>query len=351
MSDERSILYCPHCNAKYDVTDATAGRRFLCRSCRCTVTLPAHLGRPPFFRLSESRELLKPELLLDEDPNETHDDFDHAFEFTKMVATENDYVLVDAFREDVRDPSVLAQVVCHRRRGVGADGLLLFQPTTEADFEMVMFNPDGSEAEMCGNGIRCLARYAYDHEYTTETAFTVRTRAGVRDIRLTVESGAVQALRVDMGRPVLLHPAGPRVAVEAAGRTFEGVEVSVGNPHFVVFHPEPVDDLPLEEWGPALEAHPRFPSRTNVEFVQVLAPGEAVQRTHERGAGETHGCGTGATAVAAAGRALGLTGTALTLHLRGGDLRVDLDDDGRAFLTGPAVEVFSGTWTPGGVKP
>jgi diaminopimelate epimerase len=350
MSPERTILYCQTCNTKYNVAGVAAEQRFLCKSCRCVIRIPAAIAQEPFFKLSESRELLKPELLLTEDPNVIHDDLEHAFEFTKMAATENDYILVDCFREEVQDPSSLAKVICHRRRGIGADGVLLFRPSEDANFQMAMFNPDGSEAEMCGNGIRCLARYAFDHEYTTDTEFTVETKAGLRHLTLALENGVVRSVRVDMGVAEVRNGPGFLLPLVAKGRTFEGVEVSVGNPHFVVFIDEDVDDVPLLDFGPALERHPHFPDRSNVEFVKILSPHEVVQRTYERGVGETLGCGTGATAVAAAGLALGLTKETVTLHLKGGDLEVEITPQGQAFLTGPAIEVFSGSWTPGGIK-
>lgn len=342
MEPERRIIYCVSCNSKYDVSGVAAGRRFVCKSCSGPVEIPGRVGTGPFFRISESREILKPELDLDGPEASKGETQAAAFEFTKMVATENDYVLVDCMTRKLSRPSGTAQVICNRRRGIGADGLLLLLPSTRADVQMRMFNPDGSEAEMCGNGIRCLARYAHEHGCTGRAGFAVETRAGVKGVEISLEAG-VTAVRVDMGVPELCAPRGETVRIEAAGEAFSGVPVSVGNPHFVIFS-ENVDSLDLSIRGPAIENHPRFPNRTNVEFVEVLNASEVLQRTHERGAGETFGCGTGAVAVCAAGLSLGLTRPALTLHLRGGDLRVDIDGAGRAFLTGPAVEVFSGSW-------
>jgi diaminopimelate epimerase len=349
MSDRR-LLYCATCNAKYDVSGVRSGNRFICRSCRTVIRIPDHLGLEAFFKGGESREVLKPQLILDEARGEGPGEAERSFEFTKMVATENDYVLVDCMLEELADPQGLAKVLCNRRRGVGSDGLLLFLPSSRADFRMRMFNPDGSEAEMCGNGIRCLARFAFDHEYTRKSRFVVETGGGLKNIELrTDEEGIVRAVRVDMGRAEVEKVPGGAVDLKAAGRTFRGVPVSVGNPHFVIFT-EDVDAVPLNDWGPAIENHTRFPNRTNVEFVRRLSSEEVVQRTHERGVGETLGCGTGATAVCAAGRSLGLLDARTTVHLRGGDLVVEIDAGGSAFLTGPAVEVFSGTWTPGGLK-
>jgi diaminopimelate epimerase len=349
MNQERRLLYCPTCNAKYDVSGVTTRGRFICKSCRAIVRVPDVLDSVPFFKQSDSIEILKPELVLADATSMVSQDIVPSIEFTKLVATENDYVLLDTFREEIVEPGGIAKMMCHRKRGVGADGVLLFIPTTEADFEMRMFNPDGSEAEMCGNGIRCLARYAYDHEYTQKTRLTIKTKAGIKDIELFKDHGIVNSIKVDMGVVEVLTEKGSFDVIEAAGRSFEGIRVSVGNPHFVIFTSD-VDSISLADWGPAIENHELFPQRTNVEFVEVRSPESIVQRTHERGAGETNGCGTGATAVCAAGLFAGKTGSRVNIHLKGGDLQVELDDGSRAFLTGPAVEVFSGTWIPGGIR-
>ncbi len=345
MDPERNLLYCPACNSKYDVSGVASGKRFVCKTCSILVQIPPELGKEPFFKVSESKEVLKPELILDETAGRPAAGENLRFSFTKMAATENDYILLDCYRGQIPDPSKLAQVACHRRRGIGSDGVLLFGPSQKADFRMRMFNPDGSEAEMCGNGIRCLARYARDHGYAAKPEFTIETGAGVKSVSILDRGGALY-VRVDMGTVKVEAPKGKTVRIEAAGRAFEGVPVSVGNPHFVVFAPD-TNAVELEKYGPAIEHHQFFPNRTNVEFVQVLNPEEVIQRTHERGAGETNGCGTGATAVCGAGVSLGLTKPKIVLHLKGGDLEVEIGAGGRASLTGPAVEVFSGSWPSG----
>ncbi len=335
MEPRKNLVYCRSCNSKYDVSGVPQGRKFACKSCGIVVEIPKAAESGPFFKASGAAEILKPEL----DPGGADV---AAFEFTKMAATENDYVLVDCMERALDRPSETAQVACNRRRGIGSDGLLLLLPSRAADVAMRMFNPDGSEAEMCGNGIRCLACCAFDRGYARKGEFRIETRAGIKNVRISSDRG-IRTVRVDMGVPATGAPKGSTVRVETGGRAFDGVPVSVGNPHFVIFT-EGVDSFDLAKWGPAIENHPRFPGRTNVEFVQVLNRSEVLQRTHERGVGETHGCGTGATAVCAAGLSLGITSASLRLHLKGGDLEVEIDESGRAFLTGPAVEVFSGSW-------
>lgn len=273
--------------------------------------------------------------------------------FTKMQGLGNDYVYVDAFREFVDDAPGLARRVSDRRFGIGSDGLILIRPSSVADFRMEMYNADGSRGEMCGNGLRCVAKYVHDHGIARKTALAGETDAGIKHIDLVVEGGKAVGARIDMGAPRLeradipmLGPPGRVVAerLHAAGRDLVVTCVSMGNPHCVTFVDDP-DAFPVASVGPAVENHPSFPRRTNAEFVRVVSPREIVQRTWERGSGETFACGTGACAVAVAARLNGFTGPDVTIRLRGGDLRVEWQGEGRpVFMTGPAVEVFSGDW-------
>jgi len=274
--------------------------------------------------------------------------------FTKMHGTGNDYVYVDLFDETVSDAEELARVVSDRHTGIGADGLILLAPaeTDDADVRMIMYNADGSRAEMCGNGIRCLATLAAAHGRTDENPMRIETDSGVKVVELR-KAGA----RVDMGEPELdprkipVDLPGPRVVdapVEVEGQTFAMTCVSMGNPHAVIF----VEDVAAVElaWiGPAFERHALFPERVNVSFAEVIDPGNVKQRTWERGTGETRACGTGACAVCVAGVLTGRTATPLRSRLAGGELFLEWDDEGRVFMTGPAVEVFHGVWTGDGV--
>jgi len=276
--------------------------------------------------------------------------------FTKMHGAGNDYVYVDGCKEAVADPVALARTVSDRHFGVGGDGLILILPSAVATVRMRIFNADGSEAEMCGNGLRCVAKYAYDHGLVETLGITVETGAGLLPVEMfTNAAGRVDRVRVNMGRPRLtgaeIPLSGPpeqRVIdqeLAVLDRTLRITCVSMGNPHCVVF----VDDLtnfPVATYGPAIEHHPLFPRRTNVEFVQVLSAGEVRQRTWERGAGETLACGTGAAAATVAGLLTGRTGNRLLNHLAGGDLEMAWDGDGEVFMTGPAVEVFTGDYQP-----
>lgn len=272
--------------------------------------------------------------------------------FHKMHGLGNDFVVVAADRLP-DDPCGLAQAVCDRHFGVGADGLVFVLPSERADVAMRIFNADGSEAEQCGNAIRCVGKFAFEQGLVSRAALTVETRAGVQRIWLDVSGGRVGAVKVDMGPPVLEGPKIP-VAVDRApvvdhpvtvdGRTFAVTAVSMGNPHAVVF----VDDapaFPVTEWGPKLEAHPLFPQRTNVEFVSVRRPDEVDMRVWERGVGPTLACGTGACATVVAGALTGRTARAARVHLAGGTLHIEWDEGtGHVFMTGPAHTVFTGTW-------
>jgi diaminopimelate epimerase len=275
--------------------------------------------------------------------------------FTKMQGAGNDYVYVDCFQETVADPRQVAIQVSNRNFGIGSDGLILIMPSTRADVRMRMFNSDGSESEMCGNGIRCVAKYAYDHGIVSTTEITAETGAGILTLRLIPGSdGRIEKVRVNMGPPRLARneipmggEAAPRVVNEELtilDRAFRITCASMGNPHCVIF----VDDVvnfPVSTYGPLIENHKLFPNRTNVEFVQILSRSEVRQRTWERGAGETLACGTGSSAVTAACVLNGLTEKRILNHLSGGDLEMEWAEDGNIYMTGPAVEVFSGEIT------
>jgi diaminopimelate epimerase len=272
-----------------------------------------------------------------------------------MQGCGNDYVYVDGFHHRVDDPAALARAISDRRFGVGSDGLILILPSDKADVRMRMWNADGSEAEMCGNGIRCVAKYAYERGLAPRRArLSAETGAGVLGLDLDVRDGAVEAVTVDMGLPRLERAEIPMLGapgrvideeVRAGDRTFRVTAVSMGNPHAVTY----VDDVarfPVERYGPLLETHAVFPRRANVEFVQVVARDEVIQRTWERGAGETFACGTGAAAVCVAGVLTGRTDRRLLVHLRGGDLHLAWPEGGPVRKTGPAVVVFEGVWDP-----
>ena len=276
--------------------------------------------------------------------------------FTKMQGCGNDYVYVDGFHHRVDDPSALAKAISDRRFGVGSDGLILILPSEKADVRMRMWNADGSESDMCGNGVRCVAKYAYEHGLAPKKPrLTAETGAGVLGLDLTVRGDRVEAVTVDMGRPRLeraeIPMAGPpgRVVdepIRAGDQTFRVTCLSMGNPHCVTYV-ERVADFPVSTYGPLLETHAAFPRRTNVEFVEVVSRGEVVQRTWERGAGETWACGSGASAVGVAGVLTGRTGRKVTVRLRGGDLEIEWspeDRGGTVKKTGPAVTVFEGEW-------
>ena len=277
--------------------------------------------------------------------------------FTKMHGAGNDYVYINCFEEQVDDPQQLAREVSQRHFGIGSDGLILILPSQIADVRMRMFNADGSEAEMCGNGIRCVAKYAYDHGLVSCQQINVETGNGVLALDLLLgAAGVVEQVTVNMGAPKLtrgdLPMTGPQqeqvvlLPLEVAGRNMEITCVSMGNPHCVVYVDD-VETFPVAEIGAVIEQHPLFPKRINVEFVQVLSPTEVIQRTWERGAGETLACGTGASAVTVAGVLTGRTERRITNHLRGGELELEWREDGPVMMTGPAVEVFSGEYQTG----
>ena len=262
-------------------------------------------------------------------------------QFVKMQGAGNDYVYVDCFRETVADPGPLAVRLSNRHFGVGSDGLVLICPSDAADCRMRMFNADGSEGEMCGNAIRCVGKYVYEHGIAVKERLTVETLAGVKTLELTVIGGKVTAATVDMGVPELTSQLPEEIFVEGRKQTFVGI--SMGNPHAVYFRDE-IGDLKLEAIGPEYENHPRFPDRVNSEFVQVVDRGHVRMRVWERGSGETMACGTGASACAAACMLMGYTDDTVQVKLCGGTLTIRWDraQSGHLFMTGPAEEVFCG---------
>ena len=276
--------------------------------------------------------------------------------FTKMHGAGNDYLYVDCFSQAVPDNAAeIAQDVSHRHFGVGGDGIIFICPSEVADVRMQMHNADGSQAEMCGNGIRCLAKYAFDHGLAKKKEMRVETGAGVLSLKLHLGvDELVEEVTVDMGEPVLeasqvpttLVPTGSVInhSVEFKGRTFAVTCVSMGNPHCVIFVPEATDEL-VRGIGPIIESDPRFPNRINVEFVELVSESEVRQRTWERGSGETWACGTGASAVCVAGVLTGRTDRKILNHLLGGDLVLQWNEDNNhVMMTGGAVEVFTGEW-------
>jgi diaminopimelate epimerase len=278
--------------------------------------------------------------------------------FTKMHGLGNDYVYVDCFRQPPpRDAAALSRVISDRHFGVGSDGLILIGPSERADARMRMFNADGSEAEMCGNGVRCVAKYVYDHGIAVKPRLTIETGNGILMLDLDVRDGKVERVTVDMGQPILdadkipTTLPGPRIVnySEPQWSNKHGFDgrltcVSMGNPH-AVYYSDDVAKVPLEVIGPQIENAAIFPRRINVHFVQVHSPGEVTMRTWERGSGVTLACGTGACAVAVAGVLTGRSARRITAHLPGGDLELHWSEaDDHVYMTGPAVEVFSGEW-------
>ncbi|MET0152401.1 MAG: diaminopimelate epimerase, partial [Candidatus Binatia bacterium] len=270
--------------------------------------------------------------------------------FTKMHGLGNDYVYVNGFDVHIADPAALARAVSPRRKGIGSDGLILIRPSSVAAVGMEMYNADGSRGEMCGNGIRCVGKYAWEHGLAREHPLRVETDAGIKMLELEVSDGKVRSVNVDMGEPIL-DPAriparfdGPTVIdapLEVSGEVHRVTCVSMGNPHCVLFLAD-VGALDLETIGPRFEHHSRFPKRTNTEFVEVLSPREAKMRVWERGSGETAACGTGACAAAVAAALTGRTERRVRIHLLGGELDIEWRGDGHVAMRGEAVEVFTG---------
>ncbi len=273
--------------------------------------------------------------------------------FTKMQGLGNDYVYVNCLKEIVENPSEVAVKVSDRHFGIGSDGLILIRPSQVADFEMEMYNADGSRGEMCGNGIRCVAKYVYDYGLTDKTNISVETLGGIKYLELAVEDGKVKQVKVDMGKPILKPELIPIVSDRDAvidepifvdGMEYRITGVSMGNPHAIVFMND-VKNLEIEKIGPLFEKHERFPKRMNTEFVKVLDRNTVEMRVWERGSGETLACGTGACATAVACVLNGVTDEEVTVKLLGGDLHIRWDrEQDTVFMTGPAEVVFDGVW-------
>jgi diaminopimelate epimerase len=275
--------------------------------------------------------------------------------FTKMHGAGNDYIYLNGFDQQLpEDLESLSVALSHRRFGIGGDGIIAVLPSQCADAKMRMFNADGSESEMCGNGIRCVAKLVHDHGIVRKDTLVIETGAGLLDLKLEIQNGKVSQVTVDMGKPRLMAREIPTSLgkpdeqiinhrLDVRGHALYATCVSMGNPHCVIFVPEATDELVLG-CGPLIERDERFPKRTNVEFVEVLATGEVRQRTWERGSGETWACGTGASAVCVAGVLTGRTDRTILNHLLGGDLVLRWDETtGHVLMTGPAVEVFQGS--------
>ncbi len=260
--------------------------------------------------------------------------------FTKMEGLGNDYVYLDCTQSAPEDLPGLSRAVSDRHFGIGSDGLICIFPSETADFKMVMFNADGSQAEMCGNGIRCVGKFVYDKGLTDKTELAIETLAGVKYLTLSVENGRVEQATVDMGVPQI----GESRAVTVGGQEFQGFFVSVGNPHFVI-PMSGVKDFDLSQFASLSIPNPIFPEGVNVETVEVLAPDHVFMRVWERGSGETLACGTGSCATLCACAHQGLTGREGTVQLLGGELHIRWDEgDGHIYMTGPARTVFEGEW-------
>ncbi|MBP5265886.1 MAG: diaminopimelate epimerase [Lachnospiraceae bacterium] len=272
--------------------------------------------------------------------------------FTKMQGCGNDYIYVDCTKEALANPEQASIFVSDRHFGIGSDGLILINPSKVADFEMAMYNADGSRGEMCGNGIRCVGKYVYDHGLTDKTTVTIETLAGIKTLELHVENGKVASVRVNMGRPELTAAKVPVTfpeesmidePMEIDGNIYQVTCVSMGNPHCVIFMDQDVRQLDLVELGPKFENHVIFPKRTNTEFCNLLDKQHIRMRVWERGSGETLACGTGACATAVAAVLNGYTDNTVELQLRGGNLLIEYDRAAdEVYMTGPATTVFEG---------
>lgn len=271
--------------------------------------------------------------------------------FTKMQGLGNDYVYMDAIHQKIENESSLAQFVSNRHFGIGSDGLILICKSDVADFKMRMFNSDGSEAEMCGNGIRCVGKFVYDKGLTDKTTVTIETLAGIKTLELNTKEGKVETVKVDMGEPILNPKEIPVISdeepvknlmLEAEGRKFKFTCVSMGNPHAIT-EVEDTEKFDVEKYGKVLEVDKAFPNKTNVEFIQIVDKNHVKMRVWERGAGETLACGTGACATAVACYLNGKTGRNVEVELLGGKLFIEWNEENNhIFMTGPAVTVFEG---------
>lgn len=260
--------------------------------------------------------------------------------FTKMQGTGNDYVYVNCFEETVDHPEQTAIMVSDRHFGIGSDGLILICPSQKADCRMRMFNADGSEGKMCGNGIRCVGKYVYDHGIVDKTHIKVETLSDIRELDMSVKDGKVESVTVDMGEPEITSSVPEPITVDS--KPYEFVGISMGNPHAIYIMDE-IDSLDLEKIGPYFENHQRFPDRTNTEFIRIQDRGHIQMRVWERGSGETWACGTGAAASAAAMILLGHTDRRVVVELKGGCLTIEWDrESNHLYMTGSAKEVYHG---------
>ena len=272
-------------------------------------------------------------------------------EFTKMQGCGNDYVYVNGFENKIDNPNKLSEIVSDRHFGIGSDGLIVINPSEKADFKMSMYNADGSEGKMCGNGIRCVAKYVYDNKMTDKTTITVETLSGIKTLELNVKNDKVETVKVNMGTPILLPKYVPVVSdkdkvvdepIVIDDKEYRITCVSMGNPHAITFI-ENTDDLKIETIGPKFENNPIFPDRVNTEFIQVLDRNTVKMRVWERGSGETFACGTGACATVVACVLNGLTDDKVTVKLLGGDLFIEYNrEENTVYMTGPAKVSFTG---------
>lgn len=272
-------------------------------------------------------------------------------EFTKMQGCGNDYVYVNGFENKIDNPNKLSEIVSDRHFGIGSDGLIVINPSEKADFKMSMYNADGSEGKVCGNGIRCVAKYVYDNKMTDKTTITVETLSGIKTLELNVKNDKVETVKVNMGTPILLPKDVPVVSdkdkvvdepIVIDDKEYRITCVSMGNPHAITFI-ENTDDLEIETIGPKFENNPIFPDRVNTEFIQVLDRNTVKMRVWERGSGETFACGTGACATVVACVLNGLTDDKVTVKLLGGDLFIEYNrEENTVYMTGPAKVSFTG---------
>ena len=273
-------------------------------------------------------------------------------QFTKMHGLGNDYVYMDAINQKIENRRELAKFVSDRHFGIGSDGLILICPSEKADFKMQMFNQDGSEAEMCGNGIRCVGKFVYDKGLTKKETITVETLAGIKTLVMTAKNGKIETARVDMGEPILEPEKIPVISnenpvknlkLEVEDKDFTFTCVSMGNPHAVTFIKEDVNKFDICKYGAKLEVNKAFPKKANIEFINVIDDKTLKMRVWERGAGETLACGTGACAVTVSAILNGYTKRVVTVHLLGGDLKIEWNkNDNHVYMTGPATTVFEG---------
>ena len=284
---------------------------------------------------------------------------EQSMKFTKMHGCGNDYIYVDCTKEPLEDPNGVSVKVSDRHFGIGSDGLICICSSDTADFRMAMYNADGSEGNMCGNGIRCVAKYVYDNKMTDKTTITVETLSGIKTLKLFVENGKVEKVTVNMGTPELIPEKVPviipdfageivkeqpiTIAVDGTEETRKFTAVSMGNPHAVIRMEEDVRGMDLEKIGPQYENHVYFPDRINTEFIRILNKNEIDMRVWERGSGETLACGTGACASVVACAVNGWTDSRVTVHLLGGDLEINYDlRENTVYMTGPAATVCTG---------